>query len=135
MPFSIPVSDLVPVIMNYGTTQWKVWPPDHTITLPPAFRENKNKREHLDCLGVTLLHPFPKENLRCVLNLLMFNLKERPDFNEDEKESMFYMMLNLAMARGISHDWSLIIIIKDILVSIIKTYTDEEWSTNSYRKV
>lgn len=134
MAFSIPVSDLVLVIMNYGTVKWKVWPLDHEITLPSAFREKKKNPSRLDP-DVTVFHSFPKENLRCVLKLLLFNLKQCPDFSEVEKESMFYMMLNLAMAQGISHDWSFIMIIKDILTSITMTYTDEEWSANSFRKV
>ena len=134
MPFSILVSDLLPVIMNYGTVKQKMWPLDHSITLPSAFRGKKKNLNQLDP-QVTFERPFPSENLRFVLNSLLFNLKECPAFSEEERESMFYMMLNLAMARGISHDWSFIKIIKDILASIIVTYTDQEWSANTYRKV
>merc|ERR1712071_1775 len=134
MPFSILVSDLLPVIMNYGTVKQKMWPLDHSITLPSAFRGKKKNLNQLDP-QVTFERPFPSENLRFVLNSLLFNLKECPAFSEEERESMFYMMLNLAMARGISHDWSFIKIIKDILASIIMTYTDQEWSANTYRKI
>jgi len=134
MQFSIPVSDLLPVIMNYGTVKSKLWPSDHKITFPSAFREKKEKLNILSG-DATSQHMFPTENFRYILKLLLFNLKAYPYFTDSEKESIFYMMLNVAMAKGISHDWSFIVIIKDILVNITMTYTDEEWSAHAYRKV
>lgn len=133
-PFSIQVPDLIAALLNYGTTQSKLWPEDIKISLPSRF-----KSMPIDHLDVRACHEpivaFPFENLDLILRLLLFNLEVFPNYTENEKFGLFHLMLNLLMDNMVVSSSNLLTIIKNITVSIFESFTDEEWAELDYKKV
>lgn len=133
MPFFVSIADLMVILMNYGTVRVCLWPIERAVVYPAPFSgrcfdvfEEAARTEQPD---------FPKWNLKLVLKLLRAHMKTYPFYTEEEKEGLFFLLLNLSMAKEVSCDWNFIVIIKEILGCILMSYTEEEWKELSYRKV
>lgn len=61
-------------------------------------------------------------------------------FTESDKILLFHMILNLAQANGINCEWTfftepIMPVIKQVLSSILASFTDEEWQERRFAKV
>lgn len=131
-PFCISVPDLLAVLINYGTIKSNLWPEEEQIDFPPIF-----KLELLDNFSPRLAtdFPLPRANLEKVLNLLRYNISVHPRFTDSEKTCLFHVMLNLLMANFIVGDYFLVLAIKDVMSSILESYSEEEWKELELKRV
>ena len=132
MPFCVPVTDVMAIVMNYGTVQERLWPAGREIHFPPPFVGRNFETFEVDERPPAA---FPKENLKLVLQVLRSNTRTHPLYTEEDKENLFHLLLCLAMAKDVYYDYDCLVIIKGILTNILFSYTDEEWQELSYKKV
>lgn len=118
---------------NYGTVKTKLWPGGKDFRLGSTVVEKTLLEEFGD--HNFSCPPFPRENLLAVLKLFQINMQNYPNFSENHKIGLFHMMLNLLMANNIMNDLSLTRVIRKILHDILLSFSEEEWSDMSYRKV
>lgn len=131
-PYSVKITDLLIVLMNYGSTLGKLWPEDNQLSFPTAFKAMP--LNHLK-IGIKGSVSFPYQNLLLVLRILQFNLQIYPDYTEKEKTGLFYLMLNLLMDSTIVLHTGLVLLIKSIIVTILQSFTEEEWAELDFKKV
>lgn len=131
-PFCIQVPDLLLILINYGTEKNHLWPENVKISSPSHLKFSSSNFSHSENKPDI---PFPRLNLEKVLEILRFNLATYPSFSEAEKCGMFHVMLNLLMANFVAGDSFLVLRIKEVLSSILDSYTDDEWIELDYKKV
>ncbi len=131
--FCIEISDFLIILMNYGTIKSKLWSDEvefsrHKFKKFPAnsFSEEQVKNKDLR---------FPRLNFERILSLLRFNISTFPAFSEDEKAGLVHLLLNLSMVDFVLKDDFLTVIIKDIIASLLDSYTEEEWCDLDSKRV
>jgi Coiled-coil and Nse Interacting (CANIN) domain len=131
MPFSPQIPDILAILINYGTVQGCLWPIERELVYPTPFA---GRKFDLFTAQPQSEFQFPIENLKLVLKVLSTYMKSNPCYSEEEKEGLFFLLLNVAMAIEVSCDYDCILIIQDILCAILMTYTEEEWSEMTFKK-
>lgn len=122
----IHLADLFAILSNYGTVSAKLWPPDKRLCkLPSQFKKSDFDRQAKSAMKPS---KFPLRNLKLVLQVLLRNMEKYPNYSEEEKECLFYMLLNLVMCKQVGHDWNAILVVKGILTAILASYNEEEWT-------
>ena len=134
-PFCIEVSDLLLVLMNYGTVKIKLWPEALDVSFSRAQLKKFSKNMNSFDSKTNHSSLFPRLNLEKVLSLLRFNVKTYPFFSESEKIGLCHVTLNLSMANFVAGDPFLTLIIRDVIMLILESFTAEEWNEIDFRMV